>query len=90
LFPRRAKLSASTGNCSNTQEQRRPNRNRAQWIQELNLTPEQTQQIQAIEISIKTRFPNAGKQRQAKQELLELMAGKMRAKFEKNIAKLKR
>jgi len=58
-----------------TQEQRRPNRNRAQWIQELNLTPEQTQ-IRRFEISIKTRFPNAGKQRQAKQELLELMAGK--------------
>jgi len=38
--------------------------------------PEQTQQIQRFEISIKTRFPNAGKQRQAKQELLELMAGK--------------
>jgi len=43
-----------------------------------------------FEISIKTRFPNAGKQRQAKQELLELMAGKASESQIREKYKLKR
>jgi len=42
-----------------TQEQRRPNRNRAQWIQ-VESHPEQTQQIQAIRNQYQDQISQAG------------------------------
>ena len=61
--------------AQNTEEQRRPNR-KAQLIQELNLTPEQTQQIQAIQNQYQDQISQRRQAvRQARQELLALLAG---------------
>ena len=61
--------------AQNTEEQRRPNRQKDRF-QDLNLTSEQTQQMQAI----RDRYQDQISQRkqgvrQAQQELLDLMAG---------------
>lgn len=62
--------------AQNTEEQRRPNRHQAQLFEELNLTPEQTQQIQAIQNQYQDQISQRRQAvRQARQELLELMAG---------------
>ena len=61
--------------AQNTEEQRRPNRHQAKF-QELNLTPEQTQQIQTIESRYEDQMAQRKQAvRQAKQELVDLMAG---------------
>ncbi len=61
--------------AQNTEEQRRPNRYQAKF-QELNLTPEQTQQIQTIENQYEAQIAQRKQAvRQAKQELVDLMAG---------------
>jgi Spy/CpxP family protein refolding chaperone len=62
--------------AQNTEEQRRPDRGKARLIQELNLTPEQTQQIQAIQNQYQDQISQRRQAvRQARQELLDLMAG---------------
>lgn len=62
--------------AQNTEEQRRPNRDKEQLIQNLNLTPEQTQQIQTIQNQYQNQISQRKQVvRQARQELLELMAG---------------
>lgn len=64
--------------AQNTEDQRegRPDRGKARLIQELNLTPDQTQRLQAIQdqsqVQISQRKQAA---RQARQELVDLMAG---------------
>lgn len=61
--------------AQNTTEQRRPNRDQAKF-QELNLTPEQTQQMQEIQNQYQDQIAQRRQAvRQARQELLELMAG---------------
>ena len=63
--------------AQNTEEQSRPNRGRgkAQLFQELNLTPEQTQQIEAIRNQYQDQISQRKQAvRQARQELVELMA----------------
>ena len=61
--------------AQNTEEQRRPNRHQAKF-QELNLTPEQTQQIQTIENQYEDQIAQRKQAvRQGKQELVDLMAG---------------
>ena len=61
--------------AQNTEEQRRPNRYQAKF-QELNLTPEQTEQIQTIENQYEDQLAQRKQAvRQGKQELVDLMAG---------------
>jgi Spy/CpxP family protein refolding chaperone len=61
--------------AQNTEEQSRPNRGKAQLFQELNLTPEQTQQIEAIQNQYQDQISQRRQAvRQARQELVELMA----------------
>ncbi len=58
------------------EEQRRPEGGKARLIQELNLTPEQTQQLQAIQNQYQDQVSQRQQAaRQARQELLDLMAG---------------
>ena len=62
--------------AQNTEAQRRPNRGKEQLIQELNLTPQQTQQIQTIQNQSQDQISQRKQAvRQARQELFELMAG---------------
>lgn len=63
--------------AQNTEEESRPNRGRgkAQLFQELNLAPEQTQQIEAIRNQYQDQISQRKQAvRQARQELVELMA----------------
>lgn len=63
-------------NTQNTEEQRRPERGKARLMQELNLTSEQTQQIQAIRNQYQDRISQRWQAaRQAQRELVDLMAG---------------
>lgn len=65
----------SQASAQNTEEQRRPNRGKARLFQDLNLTPEQSQQIQAIQDQYQDQISQRRQAvRQARQELLELMA----------------
>jgi Spy/CpxP family protein refolding chaperone len=58
------------------EQQRRPIRDKSQLIQELNLTPEQSQQIQTIQNQYREQISQRRQAlRQARQELLDLMAG---------------
>jgi len=69
--------------AQNTEEQpekrrleRGPGRDKARLIQELNLTPEQTQRLQAIQNQYQDQISQRRQAvRQARQELVELMAG---------------
>ena len=62
--------------AQNTENQSSPNRAKGRWIQELNLTPEQTQQIQAIKNQYKDQISQRRQAvRQSQQELVDLMAG---------------
>lgn len=62
--------------AQNTEAPRRPNRGKEQLIQELNLTPQQTQQIQTIQNQSQDQISQRRQAvRQARQELFELMAG---------------
>lgn len=61
--------------AQNTEEQRRPGRDKSQLFQDLNLTPEQNQQIQTIQNQYREQISQRGQGlRQARQELSELMA----------------
>ena len=65
----------SQASAQNTEEQGRPNRGKARLFQDLNLTPEQSQQIQAIQDQYQDQISQRRQAvRQARQELLELMA----------------
>lgn len=62
--------------AQNTEEQRRPGRDKSQLFQNLNLTPEQNQQIETIQNQYREQIFQRGQAlRQARQELVELMAG---------------
>jgi len=71
------------GPAQNTEEQpeqrrpeRGPGRDKARLIQELNLTPEQTQRLQAIQNQYQEQVSQRRQAaRQARQELFDLMAG---------------
>ena len=55
--------------AQNTDRPNRPHRRMSRWIQQLNLSPEQMQQMQAIRNQYKDRMS------QAQQQLQDLMAG---------------
>lgn len=66
--------------AQNTEEQprpeRRPGRDKSQLFQDLNLTPEQNQQIETIQNQDREQISQRRQAlRQARQELVELMAG---------------
>lgn len=64
--------------AQDTEDQRegRPDRGKAQLIQELNLTPDQTQRLQAIRDQDQDQISQRKQAaRQARQELVDLMAG---------------
>lgn len=62
--------------AQNTEEQRRPGRDKSQLFQDLNLTPEQNQQIETIQNQNREQISQRKQAlRQARQELVELMAG---------------
>lgn len=62
--------------AQNTEDQRSPKRGKAQLLQELNLTPEQTQRIEAIQNQYRDQISQRKQAaRQAEQELRDLLAG---------------
>ena len=62
--------------AQNTENQTRPNPAKARLFQELNLSPEQTQQIEAIQNQYQNQISQRKQAvRQSRQELVDLMAG---------------
>lgn len=62
--------------AQNTEEQRRPGRDKSELLEDLNLTSEQNQQIKTIQNQYREQISQRGQAlRQARQELVEFMAG---------------
>ena len=62
--------------AQNTEEQRRPGRDKSELFEDLNLTSEQNQQMETIQNQYREQISQRGQAlRQARQELVELMAG---------------
>jgi periplasmic protein CpxP/Spy len=62
--------------AQNRDRPNRPHRGMSRWIQQLNLSPEQMQQMQAIRNQYKDRMSQRAQAlRQAQQQLQDLMAG---------------
>jgi Spy/CpxP family protein refolding chaperone len=74
-FPHTPSLAQTTSPTPiNPERPNRPNRGKGEWLQQLNLTPEQTRQVQAIRERNQGQMEQARNSlRQARQELNQLM-----------------